>query len=166
MIAEVSRLKASTRPRKTTTAHRKNRVHYRSKRISFQMWSDQYFSGQCQSQIAHKRCGHSVAARFSLSPRHHFRFDTTGVTGLYEAQVLLLSRVPTGDYLADLSGSSRGGGLTTQYYTNARLAGRPLVTRVRVVRDENIACRKHYSFLKNCAPTCRHRSYALLHTRV
>ncbi|CAM9570598.1 unnamed protein product, partial [Ectocarpus fasciculatus] len=53
-----------------------------------------------------------------------------GVTGLYEAQVLLLSKVPTGDYLADLSGSSRGGGLTAQYYTNARLAGRPLVTRI------------------------------------
>ncbi|CAM9146088.1 unnamed protein product, partial [Ectocarpus sp. 8 AP-2014] len=53
-----------------------------------------------------------------------------GVTGLYEAQVLLLSKVSTEDVLADLSGRSRGGGLTAQYYTNARLAGRPLVTRI------------------------------------
>eukprot|EP00752_Nemacystus_decipiens_P001537 g1506.t1 len=55
-----------------------------------------------------------------------------GVTGLYELQVVLLSRVSTGDGLVDLSGSSifGGGGLTAQYYTNARLAGRPLVTRI------------------------------------
>lgn len=88
-----------------------------------------------QSQIEHKRCGHTVAARFSLSLRHNSRFDTTGVIGLYEAQVLLLSKVPTEDFLADLSGSSGGGGLTAQYYTNARLAGRPLVTRVCVALD-------------------------------
>lgn len=48
---------------------------------------------------------------------------------------MLLSRVSTGDGLVDLSGGSifGGGGLTAQYYTNARLAGRPLVTRVRVL---------------------------------
>lgn len=60
------------------------------------------------------------------------RLPLAGVTGLYELQVMLLSRVSSGDGLADLSGSSTfgGGGLTAQYYTNARLAGRPLVTRV------------------------------------
>eukprot|EP00903_Cladosiphon_okamuranus_P013586 g12653.t2 len=55
-----------------------------------------------------------------------------GVSGQYGLQVMLLSRVSTGDGLVDLSASPTvgGGGLTAQYYTNARLAGRPLVTRI------------------------------------
>lgn len=59
----------------------------------------------------------------------YYVFDA-GVAGLYELQVMLLSRASTVDELAGLSGTSGGGGLTARYYTNARLAGRPLVTRV------------------------------------
>ena len=59
------------------------------------------------------------------------RCTNTGAIGLYELQVRLLSRASTGDAGGGMSGSYGGGGLTAQYYSNARLAGRPLATRVR-----------------------------------
>lgn len=65
-------------------------------------------------------------------PRHPQR-NNSGATGLYELQVELLSRADTGSAGTGLSGSFGGGGVTARYFANTRLAGKPLVTKVRVL---------------------------------
>lgn len=64
--------------------------------------------------------------------------------------------------MVDLSGSSSvgGGGLTAEYYTNARLAGRPLVTRVSVCSTVRGALAfRTYGFVSETliSATCRGR---------
>lgn len=67
-----------------------------------------------------------------------FQPHGAGITGLYQLEVKLLSRASAGDVGGGLGGSFGGGGLKAQYYANARLAGRPLVTRVRTTAVDRV----------------------------